>query len=76
MWGRVLGQLGKYTGNQKYIDDAANQIIHQDAVEQDADRLWFHGYLVNRENHAPFYKTIRADGGWLSKPALKFPMTE
>jgi rhamnogalacturonyl hydrolase YesR len=54
MGGVFLASWGKYTGDQKYIDDAANQIIHQAAVEQDADGLWFHGYLVDREKHAPF----------------------
>jgi unsaturated rhamnogalacturonyl hydrolase len=54
MGGVFLTDWGKYTGDQRYIDDAANQIIHQAAVEQDTDGLWFHGYFVNRKMHAPF----------------------
>jgi rhamnogalacturonyl hydrolase YesR len=54
MGGAFLSDWGKYTGDQKYIKDAANQIVHQAAVEQDTDGLWFHGYFVNRKIHAPF----------------------
>ncbi len=54
MGGVFLASWGKYTGDQKYIDDAANQIVHQAAVEQDADGLWFHSYFVDRKEHAPF----------------------
>jgi unsaturated rhamnogalacturonyl hydrolase len=54
MGGVFLVRWGEYTGDQKFVDDAANQIIHQAAVEQDADGLWFHGYFVNEKKHAPF----------------------
>ncbi|HZI31939.1 MAG TPA: glycoside hydrolase family 88 protein, partial [Candidatus Binatia bacterium] len=54
MGGVFLAHWGQYTGQQKYIDDAANQIIHQAALEQDADGLWFHGYFMSEKQHAPF----------------------
>lgn len=54
MGGVFLVHYGTYTGDQKYIDDAASNIIHQAALEQDADGLWFHGYFVNQKQHAPF----------------------
>jgi rhamnogalacturonyl hydrolase YesR len=54
MGGDFLAAWGEYTGDQKYIDDAAGQIIHQAALEQDSDGLWFHGYFVNEKKHAPF----------------------
>lgn len=54
MGGAFLVRYGIHTGDQKYIDDAANQIIHQAAMEQDTDGLWFHGYFVNEKRHAPF----------------------
>lgn len=44
----------KFTGGKKYLDDAANQIIHQAELEQDADGLFFHGYFVGEKKHAPF----------------------
>ena len=40
--------------DQKYIDDAVENIIHQAALEQDHDGLWFHGYFVKQKTHAPF----------------------
>jgi rhamnogalacturonyl hydrolase YesR len=61
MGGVFLVRYGIYTGGPKYIDDAANQIIHQAALEQDADGLWFHGYFVNEKRHAPF-KWSRGNG--------------
>ncbi len=64
MGGVFLCRWGQYTGDQKYIEDAANQIIHQAALEQDADGLWFHGYFVNEQKHAPF-KWGRGNG-WVT----------
>ena len=49
-----LVRYGLYTRDQKYIDDAASNIIHQAALEQDSDGLWFHGYFVKQKKHAPF----------------------
>ena len=54
MGGVFLVHWGLYTGEQKYIDDAANQIIHQAALEADTDGLWFHGYFMAGKQHAPF----------------------
>ncbi|HTV43179.1 MAG TPA: glycoside hydrolase family 88 protein [Candidatus Sulfotelmatobacter sp.] len=54
MGGVFLVRLGIYRHDPKYIDDAAEQIIHQAALEQDTDGLWFHGYFVAQKAHAPF----------------------
>ncbi len=54
MGGVFLVHYGLYTHDQKYIDDAANNIIHQAALEQDRDGLWFHGYFMKEKKHAPF----------------------
>lgn len=54
MGGVFLVRLGIYRHDTKYIDDAAEQIIHQAALEQDTDGLWFHGYFVEQKEHAPF----------------------
>ena len=54
MGGVFLVRWGIYTHDQKYIDDAANNIIHQAALEQDRDGLWFHGYFMKKKQHAPF----------------------
>jgi unsaturated rhamnogalacturonyl hydrolase len=61
MGGVFLVRYGSYTGDQKFIDDAAGQIIHQAALEQDTDGLWFHGYFVSEKKHAPF-KWSRGNG--------------
>jgi rhamnogalacturonyl hydrolase YesR len=54
MGGVFLVRWGVYNHDQKFIDDAANNIIHQAALEQDSDGLWFHGYFVSEKQHAPF----------------------
>jgi rhamnogalacturonyl hydrolase YesR len=54
MGGFFQVQYGNYTHDQKLIDDTAVQIIHQAALEQDSDGLWYHGYFVSRKQHAPF----------------------
>lgn len=54
MGGVFLVRCGIYRHDQKLIDDAAQQIIHQAALEQDTDGLWFHGYFVAKKEHAPF----------------------
>ena len=64
MGGVFLVRYGIYTGGPKYIDDAASNIIHQAALEQDSDGLWFHGYFLNRKEHAPF-KWGRGNG-WVT----------
>lgn len=64
MGGVFLVRWGIYTGDQKYIDDAARQIINQAALEEDTDGLWFHGYFVSEKKHAPF-KWGRGNG-WVT----------
>jgi unsaturated rhamnogalacturonyl hydrolase len=54
MGGVFLVRYGIYTGDRKYIDDAASNIVHQAALEQDADGLWFHGYFEGSRTNAPF----------------------
>ena len=64
MGGVFLVRWGIYNHDQKFIEDAANNIIHQAALEADADGLWFHGYFVNEKKHAPF-KWGRGNG-WVT----------
>jgi rhamnogalacturonyl hydrolase YesR len=64
MGGAFLVRWGIYNHDRKFIDDAANNIIHQAALEQDSDGLWFHGYFVNEKRHAPF-KWGRGNG-WVT----------
>lgn len=54
----------KFSNHAKYLDDAANQIIHQAALEQDSDGLFFHGYFMKEKKHAPF-KWGRGNG-WVT----------
>jgi rhamnogalacturonyl hydrolase YesR len=60
----VIIRWSKVTGDKKYLDDAANQMIHQAELEQDADGLFFHGYNVKDKQHSPF-KWGRGDG-WVT----------
>ena len=60
----VIIRWSEYTGDKKYLDDAANQIIHQAELEQDADGLFFHGYDVKTQKHSP-YKWGRGNG-WVT----------
>ena len=64
MGGVFLVRWGIYNHDPKFIDDAAQQIIHQAALEADADGLWFHGYFVSEKKHAPF-KWGRGNG-WVT----------
>lgn len=64
MGGVFLVRYSQYTGNRKYLDDAASNIIHQAALEEDSDGLWFHGYFVKAKQHAP-YKWGRGNG-WVT----------
>jgi len=64
MGGVFLVRWGVYNHDQKFIDDAANNIIHQAALEEDSDGLWFHGYFINDKQHAPF-KWGRGNG-WVT----------
>jgi rhamnogalacturonyl hydrolase YesR len=64
MGGVFLVRWGVYNHDQKFIEDAANNIIHQAALEADTDGLWFHGYFVADQKHAPF-KWGRGNG-WVT----------
>ena len=64
MGGVLLVRWGIYNHDQKFIDDAAQNIIHQAALEADSDGLWFHGYFVSEKKHAPF-KWGRGNG-WVT----------
>jgi len=64
MGGVFLVRWGIYNHDQKFIDDAARNIIHQAALEADTDGLWFHGYFINEKKHAPF-KWGRGNG-WVT----------
>ncbi|HTB83177.1 MAG TPA: glycoside hydrolase family 88 protein [Candidatus Sulfotelmatobacter sp.] len=64
MGGVFLVRWGLYNHDQKSVEDAANNIIHQAALEADGDGLWFHGYFVNDKKHAPF-KWGRGNG-WVT----------
>jgi unsaturated rhamnogalacturonyl hydrolase len=54
----------KFTGESKYLDDAASQVIHQYELEADKDGIWFHGYSVPDKKHSPF-KWGRGNG-WVT----------
>jgi len=51
----------EYTGDKKYIDDAAHQIVNMAKRLQDTDGVWYHGYFVNRHERSP-YKWGRSNG--------------
>jgi rhamnogalacturonyl hydrolase YesR len=60
----VIIRWSEFTGDKKYLDDAASQIIHQAEMEQDTDGLFFHGYDVKEKKHSPF-KWGRGNG-WVT----------
>jgi rhamnogalacturonyl hydrolase YesR len=60
----VIIRWSKFANDEKYLDDAAKQIIHQAELEQDADGLFFHGYNAKEGKHSPF-KWGRGDG-WVT----------
>jgi len=43
----------KSTGDHKYLDDAARQIINMARRLQDTDGVWWHGYYENARDHSP-----------------------
>jgi rhamnogalacturonyl hydrolase YesR len=65
----VLIRWSEFSGDKKYLDDAASQIIHQAELEQDTDGLFFHGYDVKEKKHSPF-KWGRGDG-WVTVAAVE-----
>jgi len=56
-----LVRYARYSGDPRYLDDAAQQIINMAARLQDTDGVWFHSYFVNEQKHSPF-KWGRANG--------------
>lgn len=56
-----LTRWSEFTGDPKYLDDAANQIINTSKLLQDKDGLWFHGYFYN-EHKSNGAKWGRANG--------------
>ena len=64
MGGVFLVRWGIYKHDQKFIEDAANNIINQAALEADTDGIWFHGYFETNKTHAPF-KWGRGNG-WVT----------
>lgn len=51
----------QYTGDPRYLDDAARQITNMAGYLQDTDGLWFHGYFYNTHSVSG-YKWGRANG--------------
>ena len=64
MGGVFLARWGIYKHDPKFIDDAGTNIINQAKLTQDSDGLWFHGYFINENQHAP-YKWGRGNG-WVT----------
>jgi unsaturated rhamnogalacturonyl hydrolase len=56
-----LVRWSRQTGDRKYIDDAARQVIGMATRQQDADGLWFHGNFVGLGTTSP-YKWGRGNG--------------
>ncbi|HEX4264409.1 MAG TPA: glycoside hydrolase family 88 protein [Verrucomicrobiae bacterium] len=65
----VIIRWSEFSGDKKYLDDAANQITHQAELEQDADGLFFHGYDAKAKKHSPF-KWGRGNG-WVTVAAVE-----
>jgi rhamnogalacturonyl hydrolase YesR len=56
-----LVRWARFTGDPRYLDDAARQIINMASRTQDADGIWFHAFAVNEGAHSPL-KWGRANG--------------
>lgn len=56
-----LARWGTFTGESKYWDDAARQLLSFAGRLQDKDGLWFHGWF-NREGKTNGYKWGRGNG--------------
>jgi unsaturated rhamnogalacturonyl hydrolase len=61
MAGPFLVRWSKYTGDRKYLDDAAKQIINMAGRLQDSDGVWYHAYFEAKKQRSPF-KWGRANG--------------
>jgi len=58
-----LVRYASYTGEEKYLTDAAQQILTMASRLQDTDGVWFHAYCEPQKEHSPF-KWGRANG-WI-----------
>lgn len=56
-----LVRWARYTGDPRFIDEAAKQIVRQAGLMQDGDGIWAHGFFWSRQTPAPF-KWGRANG--------------
>lgn len=56
-----LVRWAKYTGDSKYLHDAANNVINMAKRLQDTDGVWYHAYDEPQKEHSPF-KWGRANG--------------
>jgi len=61
MGGTFLVRYYQYTGEGKYLDDAARQVIHMASMVQDTDGVWFHGFSIPLQKRSPI-KWGRANG--------------
>jgi rhamnogalacturonyl hydrolase YesR len=52
----ALAQMGKYTGEAKYYDDAARQVLQfANRMFNEEKGLFMHAYVVGMESHPEFY---------------------
>ena len=56
-----LVRWAKFTGDDKHLHDAANNVINMAARLQDQDGVWFHAYFEHAKKHNP-WKWGRANG--------------
>jgi rhamnogalacturonyl hydrolase YesR len=56
-----LIRWAKFSGDDKYLHDAANNVINMAARMQDTDGVWFHAYFEHAKKHNP-WKWGRANG--------------
>ncbi len=58
----ALAQMGKYTGDQKYFDDAVKQVIQfSDRMFNKEKGLFMHGWIMGMNEHPQFH-WARANG--------------
>ncbi len=56
-----LVRWAKYTGDDKHLHDAAQNVINMASRLQDTDGVWFHAYFEHEKKHSP-WKWGRANG--------------
>lgn len=58
----ALAQMGKYTGDQKYYDDAVKQVVQfSDRMFNNKNGLFMHGWILGMNEHPQFH-WARANG--------------